>query len=244
MIHLSVITISYQSEDTIRDTMLSVLKQNYRPLQYVLIHRDSTDKTEEIINELIPQFESAGIDIVYISEPDQGISDAFNKGIANSNGEVIGILNSGDSYEENILEKVMSYDWNKFDLLCGNILWDDRANGIKYTRKSHIAWWRLRLEMTVMHPSCFVKKSVYDECGLYDLSFKYAMDYDLLCRFHRMNKVFFYVPFIIAHVSAGGISDVDINRTKKEIMLVNKENNVNRLNSELHWLWLKLRHSL
>lgn len=244
MKRLSVITISYNSEDTIRSTMLSVLKQKYRPLQYVLIDGSSKDKTNEIIRELLPEFNNAGIDIVTVSEPDRGISDAFNKGISLSTGDVIGIINSGDSYEENALEKVMQQDWDNIDLLCGDILWIDSANKIEYIRRSSTDWSRLRLEMTVMHPSCFVKKAVYDECGMFDISFRYTMDYDLVCRFHRMNKKLVYIPLTIADVAAGGISDDDIDRTKNEIFSINRLNNVNALYSRLHWKWVKCRRFL
>ena len=93
MKQLSVITISYNSQDTIRETMLSVLNQRYRPLQYILIDGHSTDKTNEIIRELLPAFASAGIETVYLSEPDRGISDAFNKGLSYATGDVSGIIN-------------------------------------------------------------------------------------------------------------------------------------------------------
>lgn len=224
--------------------MLSVLHQSYRPLQYVLIDGSSEDGTNEIIKQLLPEFESAGIDIVYISEPDRGISDAFNKGIAHSTGDVIGIINSGDSYEENVLEKVMQQDWNSIDLLCGDILWKDGANNIEFIRRSSTDWSRLRLEMTIMHPSCFVRKEAYDACGVFDVAFRYTMDYDLVCRFHRMNKKIVYIPLTVAAVAAGGISDDHIDRTKNEIFIINKQNNVSIVHSRLHWKWVKFRRSV
>ena len=244
MKQLSVITISYNSQETIRDTMLSVLKQNYRPLQYVLIDGASQDHTNDIIRELLPEFTAAGIETVHISEPDKGISDAFNKGISRSTGEVIGIINAGDGYADNALREVMAQNWESIDFFCGDILWKDPTNRIEYIRKSSLNWSRLRLEMTVMHPSCFVKKALYDECGMFDVSFRYTMDYDLICRFHRMNKRMAYFPLTVAYVAAGGVSDDSINRIRSEIFRVNRENGVGALSSHLHWKVVKLRRFL
>lgn len=241
---LSIITVTYNSEDTISETMTSVLKQMYRPLQYILIDGESTDRTNKIIRELMPKFETNGIDIVMVSEPDQGISDAFNKGIELAEGEVIGIINAGDSFGNNIFMEIMRVDWDSIDVLCGDILWNDNKNGIEYVRKSNINWDKLKFEMSIMHPSCFVKKSTYIECGVFDISFKYAMDYELLCRIYRKNKNIKYIPLVIAKMEAGGISDTNIKKIKDEILQVNQANHLSKGVSELHWKWLSFRHGL
>ncbi len=241
---LSIITVTYNSEDTIGETMTSVLKQMYRPLQYILIDGESTDRTNKIIRELMPKFETNGIDIVMVSEPDQGISDAFNKGIELAEGEVIGIINAGDSFGNNIFMEIMRVDWDSIDVLCGDILWKDNKNGIEYVRKSNINWDKLKFEMSIMHPSCFVKKSTYIECGVFDISFKYAMDYELLCRIYRKNKNIKYIPLVIAKMEAGGISDTNIKKIKDEILQVNQANHLSKGVSELHWKWLSFRHGL
>ena len=240
----SIITVTYNSEDTIGETMTSVLKQMYRPLQYILIDGESTDRTNKIIRELMPKFETNGIDIVMVSEPDQGISDAFNKGIELAEGEVIGIINAGDSFGNNIFMEIMRVDWDSIDVLCGDILWKDNKNGIEYVRKSNINWDKLKFEMSIMHPSCFVKKSTYIECGVFDISFKYAMDYELLCRIYRKNKNIKYIPLVIAKMEAGGISDTNIKKIKDEILQVNQANHLSKGVSELHWKWLSFRHGL
>lgn len=244
MKRISIITITYNAEATIAETMLSVLEQKYRPLQYILIDGGSTDRTNEMISELMPRFEAAGIDVIAISEPDEGISDAFNKGIGYATGDVIGIINAGDSYACDVLEKVMEIDWDEIDMLCGDVIWKDNDNGLEYVRRSDTNWSKLRFEMSVMHPSCFVKSSTYIECGVFDVSFKYAMDYDLVCRFYRKNRNIKYLPLVIANMRAGGTSDTDIVKIKSEILRINQANHLHKCVSELHWWWLKFRYGL
>ena len=90
---ISIITISYNSKNTIEKTILSILGQSYRPLEYVFVDGGSKDGTINLIKKYIPELEKAGIEVNYKSEPDKGISDAFNKGIQRSSGDIIGIIN-------------------------------------------------------------------------------------------------------------------------------------------------------
>ena len=241
---VSIVTITFNSEDTIKDTMMSVLRQNYRPLQYVLIDGASTDHTYEIIQNMYDNFKNAGIDIISISEPDKGISDAFNKGIKLSYGEVIGIINAGDMYSRDAVSSVMSSDWDNLDFLCGNVLWKDKENELEYIRKSNLKWDKLKYEMTVMHPSCFVKKQAYEECGGFNTDFKYAMDYDLVCRFWRMKRKMLYIPVVLAEMSAGGVSDTSISKIEREIADVNKNNRLTYFQIVTHWQWVRIRHAI
>lgn len=231
---LSIITITYNSQDIIVDTMKSVLHQSYRPLQYILIDGASTDETFFRIKELLPQFEVAGIDVITLSEPDEGISDAFNKGISMADGDIIGIINSGDEYVEDIFKVIMKSFGDNTDIFCGDVLWHDQENGIDYIRRSNINWSVLKYEMTIMHPSCFVKKNVYLDCGVFDKKYIYAMDYDLLCRFYRMKKSFFYKPVVVAKMTSNGVSDTDIEKVLKEVFLINRENGIWKVNA---WIY-------
>lgn len=103
---ISIITISYNSQKTIEKTILSILGQSYRPLEYVLVDGGSKDGTIELIKKYIPELEKAGIEVNYKSEPDKGISDAFNKGIQRSSGDIIGIINSDDQLMDEALMKI------------------------------------------------------------------------------------------------------------------------------------------
>lgn len=103
---ISIITISYNSKNTIEKTILSILGQSYRPLEYVFVDGGSKDGTINLIKKYIPELEKAGIEVNYKSEPDHGISDAFNKGIQRSSGDIIGIINSDDQLMDEALVKI------------------------------------------------------------------------------------------------------------------------------------------
>lgn len=163
---ISVITISYNSAKTIEKTFQSVLSQSYRPLEYVLVDGSSTDGTIDLIQSFIPKFEASGIEVSFKSEPDKGISDAFNKGIERATGEIIGIINSDDQLAENSLNYISeAFDGNT-DVICGDCLWVDKEHGLSYIRKSKIEELKkLKYEMVLMHPACFVGKSAYNKWG-------------------------------------------------------------------------------
>ena len=118
---ISIITISFNSSKTIRNTIESVLHQAYRPLQYVIVDGLSTDDTVDIIKEYKQQFDDAGIELSYKSEKDNGISDGFNKGIERSDGDIIGIINSDDILCEEALD-VLSKEMNEETDVCLGIV--------------------------------------------------------------------------------------------------------------------------
>lgn len=122
---ISIITISYNSKNTIEKTILSILGQSYRPLEYVFVDGGSKDGTINLIKKYIPELEKAGIEINYKSEPDHGISDAFNKGIQRSSGDIIGIINSDDQLMDEALVKIADAFTPTVDIVCGDCLWID-----------------------------------------------------------------------------------------------------------------------
>lgn len=157
---VSIITISYNSEKTIEKTFQSILKQSYRPLEYVLVDGGSTDGTIDLIKKYIPVFMESGIEVNFKSEPDKGISDAFNKGIERSTGDIIGIINSDDQLMENVLIKIVKTFDQNIDVVCGDCLWLDEKHNLKYVRKSKMQLDKLKYEMVLMH------------VGLYSVSVK------------------------------------------------------------------------
>lgn len=225
---ISVITISYNSENTIERTFQSVLTQSYRPLEYVLVDGGSKDGTIALIEKYIPQFEAVGINVNFKSEPDKGISDAFNKGILRATGGIIGIINSDDQLAENALTYISDTFTAETDVVCGDCLWIDEANGLKYIRKSKMKLEKLKYEMVLMHPTCFVRKSAYEKYGLFDVQLKCVMDKDLLARFYKNGVKFAYVPKVIAIMSAGGVSDANADRVFREGIEVAVRNGVPR----------------
>ena len=213
---LSMITISYNAEKEIEKTILSVLRQSVPVYEYILVDGKSSDRTNEIIESYRQIFQSKNILFKHISEEDDGISDAFNKGIKIASGELIGLINADDELlvETNaILQK--DFD-EEYDVFYGNCIWVDEINGIKYIRKASSDISKIRYEMVMIHPSTFIKKDVYEKYGLYDVNYKYCMDEDLLTRLYENGLKFKYIDEKLTIFRAGGVSDAGIKRTLRE----------------------------
>lgn len=235
---ISIITISYNSKNTIERTFESVLKQSYRPLEYVLIDGGSNDGTVDLINAYIDVFEKEGIEISYVSEKDHGISDAFNKGILRASGTIIGITNSDDCIAEDVLKKVAETFDDRTDVLCGDCVWNDEKNNISYIRKSKIEKLnKLKYEMVLMHPTCYVRKEAYKKYGTFDIELKYVMDKDLMARFYKNGAVFKYIPIVISEMSSGGVSDLNYMKVFEEGVIVAKKNGASNLEAQLHRIY-------
>lgn len=213
---LSIVTITFNAEKSISRTMDSVLLQTVPVYEYILIDGASTDKTNEIIESYRDKFENKKIQFIHISEKDEGISDAFNKGISIATGDLIGIINSDD---ELMLETVNILKENystKIDVFYGNCLWIDNENDIQYERKAKQDISNIRYEMVMIHPSTFVKKDAYEHYGKFNTDYKYCMDEELLTRFYEAGASFKYINVKLTKFKAGGISDSYIKKTLEE----------------------------
>ena len=205
---ISIITIVFNGEKHLEQTIRSVLNQTWPRVQYIIIDGGSTDQSVPIIKK----YEK---DIYYwISEKDNGISDAFNKGIARSTGEIIGIINADDWYEPRALERVAS-EMGDADICFGDVqLWKKEQK--EFVQKGNIKL--LNREMTINHPTVFVKRALFQTYGGFDGRFRCAMDYDLMLRFKVNNRVFKYLPFTLANMRWGGFSDTSWRTGCRETM--------------------------
>lgn len=196
---ISVVTVTFNSERWLRQTIESVRDQKYPNLQYVLIDGGSTDRTLEIVDEYRELFD------VILSERDQGISDAMNKGILRCRGELIGLIHSDDWYEPGCFQKVVeTYLASKAQVIHGNVrYWVDEKPAYVHTARQEC----LKEEMTINHPSCFVERGVYEEFGVFGLHWKYAMDYELFLRYVIKGVRFEYIPQTLANMRHEGISE-------------------------------------
>jgi glycosyltransferase involved in cell wall biosynthesis len=212
---VSIITITYNSAETIEDTIQSVLSQDYPNVEYIIVDGASKDSTLEIVE----RYRSSISKI--ISERDKGIYDAMNKGVTLATGDVIGILNSDDFYADSkvVSDIVRTMQSANSDACYADLVYVDREETSKVIRSWKSGEYRhgdfLRGWMPP-HPTFFVKRSWYERHGLYSMELKSAADYELMLRFiHKHGVSMAYLPRVITKMRAGGQSNVTIkNRWK------------------------------
>ena len=206
---LSVITPCLNAELTIRDTIESVLKQNYKPFEYIVIDGGSDDNTLAILNEYKDQ-----IDIL-ISEPDQGISDAFNKGINLASGDYTVIINADDYFEPNIFEHILSLaEQNQYPGVIHGSLQYIADDGLAYTEHPDIQ--RIWHYMSIFHPTMFIHRSAYQAIGSYRLDFNYAMDSEWVHRAIANEIAFMRIHETVSSMRLGGASHKYMYRSLSE----------------------------
>ena len=212
---VSIITITYNSAETIEDTIQSVLSQDYKDIEYIIVDGASKDSTLEIIDRYKSSISK------FVSERDKGIYDAMNKGVAMATGDVIGILNSDDFYADGrVISDIMkTIQQSNSDGCYADLVYVDRIATNKVIRSWKSGEYRhgdfLRGWMPP-HPTFFVKRSVYDAHGHYSLQLRSAADYELMLRFiHKHGIRVSYLPRVITKMRAGGQSNVTLkNRWK------------------------------
>jgi glycosyltransferase involved in cell wall biosynthesis len=231
---VSVITIVLNRADYIEDTIRSVLAQDYPFIEYIVIDGGSTDGTVTIIKKYGDRISK------WVSEPDNGISDAMNKGIRMASGVVIGMIHAGDYYEPGAVSAVVRafLDCPDAGVVHGDMLL------VHPRRTSAVACRPLRnLEkeawktMPVLHPTVFVRKSVYDRCGVFDPAYRIAMDYDIILRFLRKGVLFRYVQKTLATMTTGGLSGTNLSERYNEARNIAIRHSYNRFKVDAVYLW-------
>ena len=213
MMRISVITISYNSGNSIRETFDSVKNQSLKDYEYLLIDGGSTDKTLSIAGKYdhITKI---------ISEPDNGIYDALNKGIKNSTGEIIGFLNSDDTFHtENSLKIISEAFDEKTDCVFGDLIYTDVEEKIKRVWKgSEFKKGVFKKGWMPAHPTFYCRRSFYEKYGLYNDSYKIAGDFELMLRFFEKHNIRSkYIPHTLVNMKVGGASNSGI-KSKIEIL--------------------------
>lgn len=220
MLKVTMITITYNSADTIEKTITSVLEQKYPDLEYIIVDGGSTDDTLKIVRKYQKRITKL------ISEKDKGISDAFNKGIQQATGDVIGIINSDDALYEGTLVKVSEqFEKHKdLDVLYGNTMLTDKDMIDIHIARPDTDLKKLRYSFSIWHPSVFVAKKTYLKYGLFSCDYKYAMDYELLSRIYFGGGRFQYIDECLSYFRDGGVSQRRYDRTLKEHKKIAKRN--------------------
>jgi glycosyltransferase involved in cell wall biosynthesis len=203
---VSIITVSYNSQDTIEDTINSVLGQSYEDIEYIIVDGKSIDNTLNIVNKYNDKISNI------ISEEDSGIYDAMNKGIKAATGDIVGILNSDDLYENNevISVVVKTIRDKEVDCCWGDLVYVNRYDTNKIIRNWKSSEYKKGLFKSGWmspHPTFFVKRKIYEEFGLFDLDFPISADYEIMLRFLERWKIKgCYIPEILVKMREGGNS--------------------------------------
>lgn len=215
---ISIITVCYNSALTIENTIASVAQQNYKNVEYILIDGASTDNTVDIIKR------HKEVSMV-VSEPDEGIYDAMNKGLLLAAGDVIGTLNADDFYiDKNVLSEVASvFEDESIDACFADLVYVDQFDTNKIVR-----YWQskpyneglFKQGWMPAHPTFFARKCIYEKFGVFNLDYKIAADFELLFRFIEKNKIrTAYLPKVIIKMRLGGTT----NKSMRNIKFQNEE---------------------
>lgn len=227
---VSIITVAFNSATTIRDTIESVLSQDYPQIEYIVIDGGSVDGTLDIVKEYGPRVAKL------ISEPDRGIYDAMNKGIQIATGDVIGFLNSDDMYIDSqaVSQLIAAMKSHKVDCVYADLIYVAPENTNKILRYYNSARFKPSLFQygwMPAHPTFFAKKSAYDKSSLFSLDYKIAADFELLVRMLAVDGTSYtYLPKPIVRMRAGGISTSGLSHSlllNREIVKACRANGIN-----------------
>jgi glycosyltransferase involved in cell wall biosynthesis len=249
---ISIITVCRNRAATIGRTFESIIQQKYRPIQYVVVDGQSTDGTIEVIRDYAGKFANAGIPFEWKSEPDGGIYDAMNKGIVQSTGDVVGIINSDDYYEPDALTAVAGAAvenpqagifYGFLRVIMGN---GQELQTYRYRYENYLNNRQSGVFSGTQHPTCFVRRKVYDQVGFFDTGFPIAADYDFLLRAHLADVDFMPLDRVLTNFSLGGASDTmsDYERFKQRYAIMFKnglmsEEEYRKARKNVQYTWYK-----
>lgn len=230
---ISIITVTYNSVNTLACTIESVLKQKYEDYEYIVVDGGSKDATVDIIKEWEPKFNGR---MRWISEKDKGMYDGINKGIRMATGDVVGIINSDDFYHRDDIFQIINdafKDHNGIEAIYGDVRFVNPNNldkTVRYYSSKNFKPWRFRFGFMPAHPTFFTYKRNFEKYGFYKYDYHIAADYELLIRHLYVNKVpSLYIPVDFMKMRTGGRSTDGIQaniRLNKEIVRACSENGI------------------
>ncbi len=235
---ISIITATYNSANTVRDTLACIASQQYANIEHIIVDGLSKDNTLDIVKQF-PHVAKV------ISEKDKGIYDAMNKGVQLATGDVIGILNSDDFYTDPfVLEKVAAaFENPAVEAVYGDLQYVKQDNVQVVTRTWKSGKYQKRFlyyGWMPPHPTFFVRRHIYDKCGLFNTTLRSAADYELMLRvLLRYDTQAQYIPEVLVKMRAGGMSNASL----KNRLRANKEDEMawklNDLKPYFFTTWLK-----
>lgn len=220
---ISIITATFNSAKTLKDTIQSVLRQTNKDFEYLIVDGGSTDETIDIVKSYESEFSGR---LKWVSEKDKGIYDAMNKGIKMASGDVVGILNSDDYFtSDDILQTVAdAFKRQEIDAIYGDIHFIRDGNPQKciryYSSRMFRPFW-LRFGFMPAHPSFYCKREVYERAGLYSLDYKIGADYEMMVRLFKRHKIKgLYVNKDFVTMRTGGASNTNV---RSRLTLINED---------------------
>lgn len=219
MTKISVITATFNAEKTVAFTLDSLFSQSHPFVESIVVDGCSSDSTREKIAPYLPKIS------VFVSEKDNGIYDALNKGIALSTGEVIGFLHSDDTFEDSevLSEIAILFEDPEVDAVYGDLVYvnsDNPTNTVRYWRAGEFTSSSLKKGWMPPHPTLYVRRAAYEEFGKFNIKYRIAADYDSVLRFFSSRSFkSLYLPRILVRMRVGGVS----NRSLKTILLKSRE---------------------
>lgn len=230
MLKISIITVTYNSEKYLEECIKSTFNQDYRNIEYIIIDGSSKDNTLKIIEKNKEKITKT------ISEPDQGIYDAINKGINLATGEVIGVIHSDDIFTNDfVISKIAKsfIEDEELEAVYADVNFINRENTNKIIRHYSSEFfkpWMFKFGFQPAHPTFYVKKELFEKHGLYRTDLKIAGDFELLLRFILKHKIKYkYVKDIWVKMRVGGVSSSGISSVTKlnsEIIKAHRDNNL------------------
>ncbi len=214
---VTIVTVVLNRAATLGRAIESVLRQTYAPIEHIVVDGGSRDGTVEVIRRHADRL------ACWISEPDRGISDAFNKGLAMARGESVGLLNADDWLEPDQIERaVAALAATGADFVFGDLIYHDAKGGARFRIRGDRAYAR-RIGSgmpDVNHPTMLVRRQVFERIGGFDPGLRFAMDYDWLLRAHRAGFRGAFAPEVVGHMTLAGASDRDYVRALGEVRAI------------------------
>ncbi|MEZ4774540.1 MAG: glycosyltransferase family 2 protein [Bacteroidia bacterium] len=203
---VSIITVCFNAESVIKTAIESVLAQDYQDIEYIIIDGASTDKTMQIVQAYGDRIHHV------ISEPDEGLYYAMNKGVAVATGDIVGILNADDVYADHqVISKVVdSFKNNQVDMTFADLVYvkaDDLSQIVRYYPGKGFEPEKFAKGMMPPHPTYFVRRELYEKYEAFNTRYRICADFDLMVRFFVTHKrPYSYIPGVIVHMRVGGNS--------------------------------------
>jgi glycosyltransferase involved in cell wall biosynthesis len=216
---VSIVTVVYNGESTIASALESIKAQDHHDIEYIVIDGASKDRTVEIVKSY------GDLVTTLISEPDKGLYDAMNKGIANATGDIVGILNSDDLYASNdvISSVVAQLESSKADSLIGDLVYvkpDQIDKVVRFYSSKNFKLQRFEVGDMPPHPTFFARRELYEKHGNFNTHYRVVADFDLMLRFLYKEKAsYVYLPKTMVKMRTGGLSDSGL----KSKMRLNRE---------------------